>query len=204
MPADFATVQLVCDCCGSNQSSTKVVVSRGNPSARFMVIGEAPGAKEDAIGQPFVGRSGKLLDLLLNDVGINPHRDVFICNAVKCRPPKNRRPSKQELLSSLPWLNQQIELVDPWVIALAGSTAVEAVLGLKDKMSAIRGVWKSWQGRMVMPLFHPSFLLRNPSRVAGAPMALTLGDLLKVQNRLKEFKKANAMPMLDLDIGGKS
>ena len=71
-------------------------------------------------------------------------------------------------------------------------------------MSAIRGVWKSWQGWMVMPLFHPSFLLRNPSRVAGAPMALTLGDLLKVQNRLMEFKKANAMPMLELEIGGES
>ena len=82
-------------------------------------------------------------------------------------------------------MNQQIQLVDPWVIALAGSTAVEAVLGIKDKISILRGAWQSWQGRMVMPLFHPSYLLRNPSRVEGAPIALTLGDLVKVKQRLK-------------------
>lgn len=202
--ADSLPAQLRCDCCGANPSSSKVVVSRGNPSARFMVIGEAPGAREDALGKPFVGRSGKLLDILLKDVGINPCRDVFICNAIKCRPPKNRRPTKKELIASLPWLNQQIELVDPWVIALAGSTAVEAVLGLKDKISTIRGVWQSWQGRMVMPLFHPSYLLRNSSRVEGAPITLTLGDLIKVQNRIKEFEKASTMPMLGIDMGGKS
>ena len=178
------------------------MVSRGNPSARFMLIGEAPGAMEDALGKPFVGRSGKLLDVLLNDVGINPDRDVFICNVVKCRPPKNRRPTKDELLLSLPWLDQQIQLVDPWVIALAGSTAVDAVLGLKDKISSLRGNWQSWQGRMMMPLFHPSFLLRNPSRVEGTPLSLTLQDLLEVKKRLKEFSKLSTMKMVDENMGG--
>jgi DNA polymerase len=169
-----------------------------------MLIGEAPGAMEDAFGKPFVGRSGKLLDVLLNDVGINPDRDVFICNVVKCRPPKNRRPTKDELLLSLPWLDQQIQLVDPWVIALAGSTAVDAVLGLKDKISSLRGNWQSWQGRMVMPLFHPSFLLRNPSRVEGTPLSLTLQDLLEVKKRLKEFSKLSTMKMVDENMGGQS
>ncbi|WP_320667895.1 uracil-DNA glycosylase [Prochlorococcus sp. MIT 1307] len=196
LEAESLVSQLLCDCCGCNQSSTQVVVSRGNPGARFMLIGEAPGAREDALGEPFVGRSGKVLDQMLINVGINPSKDVFICNAVKCRPPKNRRPSKAELLSSLPWLKQQIKLVDPLVIALAGSTAVEAVLGVKEKITSLRGVWQTWEGRMVMPLFHPSYLLRNPSKVEGAPISLTRGDLLEVKNKLKEFQKAIAMPML--------
>ena len=199
MAAESFSDQVACDCCGVNESSIQVVVSRGNPSARLMLIGEAPGAMENKLGQPFVGRSGKVLDQLLKEVGINPHHDVFICNAVKCRPPKNRRPSKSELLSSLPWLNQQIKLVDPWVIALAGSTAVEVVLGLKDKISHLRGVWQYWEGRMVMPLFHPSYLLRNPSRWEGSPIDLTLGDLLKVNNQLKEFQKAISKPPSCID-----
>ena len=195
----------LCNCCGLNQTSTQVVVSRGNPTSRLMVIGEAPGAREDAFGEPFVGRSGRMLDGLLEDVGINPLEDVFICNAVKCRPPKNRRPSKLEIRSSFPWLNQQIQLVDPWVIALAGSTAVEVLLGRsKDKITSLRGVWHYWEGRMVMPLFHPSYLLRNPSRVEGGPIALTRGDLLEVQNRLKEFHKASTVPILEVDRGFKS
>ena len=199
--ADSLSDHSICDCCGLNQPSSKVVVSRGNPSARLMLIGEAPGASEDALGEPFVGRSGKLLDQLCLDVGINPSEDLYICNAVKCRPPKNRRPSKDELFSSLPWLTQQIKLVDPLVIVLAGSSAVEAVLGVKDKISAIRGSWKPWQGRMVMPLFHPSYLLRNPSRVEGAPIALTLGDLVKVKQRLKELKEAMDVSMLCSEKG---
>ena len=195
---------LLCGCCGLSHLSTQVVVSRGNPSARLMMIGEAPGATEDALAEPFVGRSGKLLDQLFEDVGINPLNDVFICNAVKCRPPKNRRPSKAELLASSPWLDQQIKLVDPWVIALAGSTALEVVLGVKDKISSLRGVWQTWKGRMVMPLFHPSYLLRNPSRVEGGPIALTRGDLLEVKKKLKEFQEGAAMPMMGCDGGQES
>ena len=192
---------ITCECCGLNQSSIKVVVSRGNPSARLMLIGEAPGARENDLGEPFVGRSGKMLDLLLDEVGINPLTDVYICNAVKCRPPNNRRPSKAELLSSLPWLKQQIKLVDPWVIALAGATAVEVVLGLKGKISNLRGVWQYWEGRMVMPLFHPSYLLRKSSRVEGAPIDLTRGDLLKVNKQLGEFQEAITMPLLEVNKG---
>ncbi len=104
----------------------------------------------------------------------------------------------------MPWLKQQIELVDPWVIVLAGSTAVETLLGVKDKISSIRGVWHSWEGRMVMPLFHPSYLLRNPSRVEGSPIALTCGDFKDVKNKLKEFQEAISMPMLDFEMGCKS
>ncbi len=179
---------LQCESCRLAKTSAKVVVSRGNTTARLMVIGEAPGAKEDDIGEPFVGRSGSLLDQLLSSVGIDSNEDVFICNVVKCRPPNNRRPTKQELASSIPWLNQQINLVDPWIILLAGTTAVQAILGLKDGISSLRGSWKKWNGRLVMPLFHPSYLLRNPSKAQGAPFSLTVSDLIKVKNMLKTFE----------------
>ncbi len=204
MAAELPSDHLFCDCCGLSQPSNQVVVSRGNPSARLMLIGEAPGANEDALGEPFVGRSGKVLDQLLKDAGINPFDDIYICNAVKCRPPKNRRPSKHELQCSSPWLNQQIALVDPWVIALAGATAIDVILGVKEKMSTLRGVWQLWEGRMVMPLFHPSYLLRNPSKVEGGPIALTRGDLLEVKNKLEELQNSSCVPVLGLDRGHKS
>ena len=106
----------------------KIVVSRGNPFAKLMIIGEAPGAKEEEIGEPFVGRSGKLLDKLLQNAGIDINQDVYFCNVVKCRPPKNRRPTKIEIQENLPWLYQQIKLVNPSVIVLVGATALEAQL----------------------------------------------------------------------------
>ena len=95
-----------------DNSINKIVVSRGNPFAKLMIIGEAPGAKEEEIGEPFVGRSGKLLDKLLQNAGIDINQDVYFCNVVKCRPPKNRRPTKIEIQENLPWLYQQIKLVN--------------------------------------------------------------------------------------------
>ena len=94
------------------------------------------------MGVPFVGRSGKLLDKILFSIGLN-REDIYICNVVKCRPPNNRRPLIKERFSALPWLNQQIHLVDPVIILLAGSTAVESVLGLKDAISTLRGNWQN-------------------------------------------------------------
>ena len=151
-----------------------------------MLIGEAPGAREDALGQPFVGRSGQLLDRLLLEVGLNPESDVYICNAVKCRPPQNRRPKRAELTACRPWLDRQIDQVNPRVIVLLGATAVESLLGIQGGMTQIRGQWLSWDGRDVMPIFHPSYLLRNPSKASDAPTALTRSDLSAVQQRLCE------------------
>ena len=96
-----------------------------------MLIGEAPGAEEDSQGKPFVGRSGRALDQLLREAGFDPERDLYICNAVKCRPPGNRRPRKAELTACRPWLDQQISAVDPSLIVLTGATAVEALLSIK-------------------------------------------------------------------------
>ena len=167
-----------------NNSINKIVVSRGNPFAKLMIIGEAPGAKEEEMGEPFVGRSGKLLDKLLQNAGIDINQDVYFCNVVKCRPPKNRRPTKIEIQENLPWLYQQIKLVNPSVIVLVGATALEAILKIKSPISILRGEWIDWEGKLVMPVFHPSYLLRNPSKEEGKPMSLTKSDFLKIKEKI--------------------
>ena len=167
-----------------DNSINKIVVSRGNPFAKLMIIGEAPGAKEEEIGEPFVGRSGKLLDKLLQNAGIDINQDVYFCNVVKCRPPKNRRPTKIEIQENLPWLYQQIKLVKPSVIVLVGATALEAILKIKSPISILRGEWIDWEGKLVMPVFHPSYLLRNPSKEEGKPMSLTKSDFLKIKEKI--------------------
>ena len=167
-----------------NNSINKIVVSRGNPFAKLMIIGEAPGAKEEEIGEPFVGRSGKLLDKLLQNAGFDINQDVYFCNVVKCRPPKNRRPTKIEIQENLPWLYQQIKLVNPSVIVLVGATALEAILKIKSRISILRGKWIDWEGKLVMPVFHPSYLLRNPSKEEGKPMSLTKSDFLKIKEKI--------------------
>jgi DNA polymerase len=198
---DPALAQLASDCqacrrCSLGASRLNVVVSRGNPQARLMVIGEGPGAQEDELGQPFVGRSGQLLDLMLESVGIHSNRDAYVCNIVKCRPPENRKPTALEMAACRPWLDQQIALVDPQVILLAGATAVEGLLGIKGGITKLRGQWRqgeggSLEGRWLMPIFHPSYLLRNPSKERGAPKWLTWHDLQDVQRRLVQLQAAS-------------
>ena len=174
--------------CNLSNSKNKIVVSRGNPLAKLMIIGEAPGAKEEELGEPFVGRSGKLLDKLLQNVGIDINQDVYFCNVVKCRPPQNRRPTKAEIQENLPWLYQQIKLVNPEIIVLVGATALEAILKNKSPISILRGKWISWNGRLVMPIFHPAYLLRNQSKEEGAPMFLTKSDFLKIKEKIDTLK----------------
>ena len=176
-----------CRRCGLAASRSHVVVSRGNPRARLMVIGEGPGAQEDEQGSPFVGRSGQLLDRMLESVGIDSNRDAYVCNIVKCRPPENRKPTALEMAACRPWLDQQIQLVDPGVILLAGATAVEGMLGIKGGITKLRGQWRQWDGRWLMPIFHPSYLLRNASRERGSPKWLTWQDLQDVQRRLAQL-----------------
>ena len=175
-----------CKACDLASTRQAVVISRGNPMANLMLIGEAPGAQEDAQGAPFVGRSGRALDQLLRDVDLDPEHDLYICNAIKCRPPNNRRPKKTELAACRFWLDLQLAAVNPKVIVLTGATAVEAILGIKGGMTQLRGQWQIWNERAVMPIFHPSYLLRNPSKAAGAPLDLTRQDLDAVRRRLCE------------------
>ena len=179
-----------CPLAGERQ---QVVVSRGNPGARVLLIGEAPGAEEDARGQPFVGRSGQLLDRLLVQAGFDPHKDLYLCNAIKCRPPANRRPRPAELSACRPWLSQQIGLVDPALVLLVGGTALEAVLAIKGGITGLRGRWldadqgpmaADLRGRRLMPLLHPSYLLRFAAETEVSPRALTRADLLEVRRQL--------------------
>ncbi|MBD2550185.1 uracil-DNA glycosylase [Microcystis elabens FACHB-917] len=189
VPVDLAALERDCrECrrCGLAEGRQTVVVSRGDPAARLMVIGEGPGAQEDASGRPFVGRAGQLLDQMLASVGLDSEREAYICNVVKCRPPDNRKPTPGEIAACAPWLAAQIAAVDPAVLLLTGATALEGVLGIRGGISRLRGRWHPWQGRWAMPVFHPSYLLRNPSREKGSPKWLTWQDLQEVRRRLDQ------------------
>ena len=167
------------------EQSPQVVVGRGNPNARLMLIGEAPGAEEDARGVPFVGRSGQLLSELMVEAGLDEQNEVYICNVIKCRPPNNRKPTSKEIDISRPWLRQQIDLIDPALVLLSGATALQAILGVRSGISKLRGRWQKHDGRDFMPVFHPSYLLRFRSREPGTPRDLTLQDLREAKRRLQ-------------------
>lgn len=179
---------LGCQRCGLATARTHVVISRGNPLARLMLIGEGPGQHEDETGLPFVGRAGRLLDQILASVGLDQEQDIYICNVVKCRPPGNRKPTPEEMAHCRPWLQRQIQLVNPAVVLLAGSTAMTGVLGIKTGITKMRGQWIERDGRVYMPVFHPSFLLRNASRQKGQPKWLTWEDFKAVRARLDKLE----------------
>ncbi len=185
--AELGSDCVQCQRCGLGLTRKNVVVARGNPQATLMVIGEGPGQNEDETGLPFVGKAGQLLDKILLSVELNPDRDVYICNIVKCRPPDNRVPTPEEVAACIPYLHEQIRLVNPAVILLAGATAVRGLTGMKDPITKIRGQWFDWQGRQCLPIFHPSYLLRNASPERGGPKWLTWQDMQSVKRKLKEL-----------------
>lgn len=173
-----------CQCCDLANHRNQVVVGRGNPGADLMLIGEAPGADEDSQGLPFVGRSGRLLSELLEAAELDEEQDLHICNVIKCRPPNNRKPTSNEIKQCRPWLEEQIALVNPSLVLLAGATALQALLGIKSGISKLRGQWHEQEGKAFMPVFHPSYLLRFGSREEGSPRALTLQDFQEAKRRL--------------------
>ena len=162
----------------------RLVIWRGSVFAELLIIGEAPGAQEDLEGKPYVGKSGKLLNELLMQAGIDYKKDVYFCNVIKCRPPNNRKPSAREINIHKTWLLQQIKLVDPKFILLTGSTAMRAILEVKDPISNLRGQWIKKDGREIMVIFHPSYLLRFPSKEINRPFHLTFKDLENVSCKL--------------------
>jgi DNA polymerase len=156
-----------CTRCGLAATRTQTVFARGSADAKLCFIGEAPGADEDAQGLPFVGRAGQLLDRMIGAMGLSPERDVYVCNILKCRPPGNRRPEAEEMATCIPYLHEQLELVRPRVIVALGNTAVAALLDTKIGITKLRGQWKLYRGKtLVMPTYHPSYLLRpSPQQV---------------------------------------
>jgi len=218
-----------CHRCGLAAGRQQVVVGRGNPAARLLLVGEAPGAEEEACGRPFVGRSGRLLEAMLAAADLSSERDLYIANVIKCRPPGNRKPSRAEIEACRPWLERQIALVRPRLVLLVGATALEALLGIRGGITQLRGQWLpleasqgadppapsqasqpqqtpsqreglhrpsprspiQWpdqgeKGIALMPLLHPSYLLRNPSEAEGSPRWLTRADLVAVRRRLDQ------------------
>ena len=183
----FQILQKECNTCVKcSLSSTRnnVVFGRGNPHSKLFVIGEGPGQQEDEQGLAFVGRAGKMLDSAFQSVGIDTNKDCYISNIVKCRPPNNRKPLANEVKECMPWLNEQIELIKPKVIVLAGSTAVQSYLDIDEPISKLRGEWLVRNDIKYMPIFHPSYLLRNPSKEKGKPKWLTWQDLKKVKKEI--------------------
>ena len=176
-----------CTSCNLSKTRKNVVVGKGNESAQVVIIGEGPGEQEDITGLPFVGRAGKMLDTALSSVDIDPLEDCYITNIVKCRPPNNRKPRAAESEACMPWLNEQVNLLKPKIIILAGSTAVQSFLGINEPISKIRGQWIEKDNIKYMPIFHPSYLLRNPSKNKGKPKWLTWQDLKKVKKELNSI-----------------
>ncbi len=151
----------ICQKCILSQTRTNVVFGEGFRYAKIMCIGEGPGYFEDQQGKPFVGKSGQLLDKILDACGFNRKQHVFIGNIVKCRPPNNRDPLPEEREACLPYLYKQIELINPKIIILLGATALKGLIDPNAKITKVRGQWMEWNRRLVMPTFHPSALLRN-------------------------------------------
>jgi uracil-DNA glycosylase family 4 len=178
-----------CQRCDLGATRTHAVVGRGNPQAPIMIVGEGPGQHEDETGQPFVGRSGQLLEKILEAVQLDRERDVYISNIVKCRPPGNRTPTAPEMDACRSYLLEQIRLVDPRIILLTGASSVRGLIGDKRGITKIRGQWLEWENRLCMPIFHPAYLLRNPSREKGSPKWLMWQDIQAVRAKLDELRQ---------------
>jgi uracil-DNA glycosylase family 4 len=182
----LATVQQECnDCraCSLHTGRTNTVFGEGNPLSRFVLVGEGPGQDEDQTGRPFVGRAGILLRTTLHYLGIDPTVDLYITNIVKCRPPGNRVPEREEIEACTPYLDQQLRLIKPRVIVTLGKTATDAfLLTNKTPMGALRGKVTKVGITAVLPTFHPSYLARQTGiglNVKGTTYTKRVLELLK-------------------------
>ena len=179
LPHDIEKLKaLVLDChlCELSKSRQRVVFGEGNLKADLLFVGEGPGATEDSTGRPFVGRIGEVLTKMIENVLHVPRSEVYIANIVKCRPPDNRVPTESEAHTCRPFLQKQISLIQPKIIVTLGATAYHYLTNDNSPMSNVRGTVIQGDGYKIIPTFHPSYLLRNPSVKKEA-----LGDLLKVK-----------------------
>ncbi|HWG49193.1 MAG TPA: uracil-DNA glycosylase [Candidatus Acidoferrales bacterium] len=163
-PAALARIRAdIGDCtrCRLHKGRTNLVFGVGNPNAELMFIGEGPGADEDAQGEPFVGRAGQLLNNMISAMGLK-REEVYIANVVKCRPPGNRTPERDECDICSPFLLQQIEVIKPKVIVALGAVAAKTLLAVNDSMANLRGRWYDFHGTRMAVTYHPAYLLRDP------------------------------------------
>lgn len=171
-----------CYKCPLGKLRTNSVFSDGIPNSKLMLIGEAPGYNEDMQGKPFVGRAGQLLDKIFASVGLSREKDVYICNTLKCRPPENRDPLPEEKAACRAYLDEQIAILKPRIILLCGKVALTSFLPQATGITRVRGQWfEGPYGAKMMPIFHPSYLLRNPIARPGSPKALMWDDIREIK-----------------------
>ncbi len=169
-----------CRRCALCEGRKSIVFGVGNPAAKLLVVGEAPGAREDETGEPFVGAAGEMLDRMLKNVLGLTRQDVYILNVVKCRPPENRDPTPAEIGACRPFLDRQIDAIDPKLMLCVGRIATQTLLGTTRGISGLRGTWHTYRERIpLMATFHPAYLLRSPDEKRK-----TMDDLLMVKQRL--------------------
>ncbi len=170
-----------CNACALGKTRTKLVFGDGEPGARVMLIGEGPGEQEDIQGIPFVGRAGKLLDDMLRMIDLDRSR-VYIANIVKCRPPHNRDPLPEEREACLPWLRQQIDIVDPEIIICLGRIAATSIISEDFRITRQHGQWFDVDGRRCLAIYHPSALLRDVSKRPD-----TFTDLREIRSQIRRL-----------------
>ena len=182
---DLAQYKVKCSTCQKCllcQTRTQTVFSAGVPNDKLMLIGEAPGFYEDKQGEPFVGKAGQLLDKILGCVGFSRKENIYICNTIKCRPPENRDPLPEEKEACREFLDAQINILKPRIILLCGRVAVKSFIDTNLGITKLRGKW--YEGphfSKMMPIFHPSYLLRNESKEKGSPKWLMWQDIKEVR-----------------------
>jgi len=173
---------LSCEKCSLAKSRTNTVFSDGVPNKKLLLIGEAPGYWEDVKGKPFVGKAGQLLDKIFASVGLSREKDVYICNVLKCRPPENRNPLPEEIVACREFLDAQLEIIKPKIILLCGKFALNSFIDTPLGITKMRGKWYDGPyGSKMMPIFHPSYLLRNDSREKGSPKWLMWQDIQEIK-----------------------
>lgn len=196
---ELARTASTCTRCRLSAGRTQVVFADGSPDADLMFIGEGPGYHEDIQGLPFVGAAGQLLNTLLGEIGLK-REEVRIVNTVMCRPPGNRDPLPDELESCRPYLTQQIELVDPRVIVTLGNFATRVILDRPVSISKVRGQRQAWEGRMVIPTFHPAAVLRGGG-AASRTMEHVREDFATIRAALDEARSSGVVAVPEEQLG---
>lgn len=172
---------LACQKCELCATRTQVVFGTGNPNAEVMFIGEAPGRMEDEQGLPFVGRSGQLMDIYMDSIGLSRDKNIFIANIVKCRPPENRDPLPKEREACLPWLRQQFQLIQPKIIVCVGRISAQVLIRPDFSIMKEHGQWFEKNGYLFTATLHPAALLRNPN---NKPLAFE--DFVAIREKIRE------------------
>jgi DNA polymerase len=173
-----------CQRCKLGKTRTNLVFGVGNPQARLVFVGEGPGGDEDRQGEPFVGEAGQVLNRIIAAMGLK-REEVYICNVVKCRPPKNRDPEPDEIVACAPFLLRQLQSVNPEAIVALGRFAAQTLLETKESISRLRGRFRDYHGVPLMPTYHPSYLLRKQQEKNMEPFWEVWEDMAQVLRLLK-------------------